>query len=135
MRKWSLFLLSLTLLGCEDDKPDQPPSPVVPPKDSVETNSQRNAYFGDTHVHTMLSMDAYVFGKGGAIEHTSGYMMQLKKPLDFVTVADHGMYLGMMAELAREKACTRRSRIARGVHQSGITRKLTTNKYFATRRS
>ena len=116
MRKWSLFLLSLTLLGCEDDKPDQPLSPVVPPKDSIETNSQRNAYFGDTHVHTMLSFDAYffgtwrtpddayVFGKGGAIEHTSGYMMQLKKPLDFVAVADHGMYLGMMAELARENS-------------------------------
>ena len=48
--------------------------------------------------------DAYVFGMGGAIEHTSGYMMQLKKPLDFVAVADHGMYLGMMAELARENS-------------------------------
>lgn len=115
MRKLCFVMLfALTLPGCQDDKPNQPASPIVLPEDSLETNPQRNAYFGDTHVHTMFSMDAYlfgtrrtpddayIFGKGGAIEHASGFMMQLKKPLDFVAVTDHGMYLGMMAQLARE---------------------------------
>ena len=115
MRKWSLLLLlSLMLLGCQDDKPAEPASPVVTPEDAVESNPQKNAYFGDTHVHTMLSMDAYLFGtrrtpddaylfgKGGAIEHASGFVMKMKKPLDFVAVTDHGMYLGIMRELARE---------------------------------
>ena len=115
MRRCGLpLLMSLTLAGCQDDTPTESVSPVVPPKDSVAANPEKNAYFGDTHVHTMLSMDAYIFGtrrtpddayifgKGGAIEHASGFVMQMKKPLDFVAVTDHGMYLGIMRELARE---------------------------------
>ena len=121
MRKWNFLLLSLLAgSGCQDQTSTQTASPNVMTDDSVsaspESNPQRNAYFGDTHVHTIFSMDAYLFGtrrtpddaylfgKGGAIEHASGFMMQMKKSLDFVSVTDHGMYLGMMAELAREKS-------------------------------
>ena len=83
---------------------------------AVDSNPLRNAYFGDTHVHTSFSMDAYivgtrrtpedayVFGKGGAIEHASGLTLQMKKPLDFLAVTDHAIYLGMMAELADENS-------------------------------
>ena len=79
----------------------------------IEVNPNKNAYFGDTHIHTVLSFDAYLFGtrrtpddaydfaKGGAIEHASEIMMQMKKPLDFLAVSDHAFYLGMMRELAR----------------------------------
>ena len=78
---------------------------------AVESNPLRNAYFGDTHIHTVLSVDAYLMGtrrtpddayefaRGAAIEHASGFMMQMKKPLDFLAVSDHGFYLGMMREL------------------------------------
>lgn len=77
----------------------------------VASNPQRDAFFGDLHVHTALSFDAYLFGtrrtpedayefaKGSAIEHASGFKMQMKKPLDFLGVSDHGFYLGMMREL------------------------------------
>ncbi|MCY4531915.1 MAG: DUF3604 domain-containing protein [Gammaproteobacteria bacterium] len=115
MRKLGFVMfVALTLTGCQDDKPTEPASPVAPPEDSVASNPQKNAYFGDTHVHTMLSMDAYIFGtrrtpddaylfgKGGVIEHASGFVMKMKKPLDFVAVTDHGMYLGIMRELERE---------------------------------
>ncbi len=73
----------------------------------------KNVYFGDTHIHTILSFDAYLMGtrrtpddayefaKGAAIEHASGFMMQMKKPLDFLAVSDHAFYLGMMRELAK----------------------------------
>ncbi len=81
----------------------------------IEVNPNKNAYFGDTHVHTILSFDAYIMGtrrtpddayefaKGGAIEHASGFKMQMKKPLDFLAVSDHAFYLGMMRELADEE--------------------------------
>ncbi|MEM7003701.1 MAG: DUF3604 domain-containing protein [Pseudomonadota bacterium] len=81
----------------------------------IEVNPNKNAYFGDTHVHTVLSFDAYLMGtrgtpddayefaKGAAIEHASGIEMQMKKPLDFLAVADHAFYLGMMRELARNE--------------------------------
>jgi Protein of unknown function (DUF3604) len=74
-------------------------------------NPDRNAYFGDLHVHTGLSFDAYVFGtratpddayayaKGQGIKHPAGFDMQLKHPLDFEAVTDHSEYLGMMAAM------------------------------------
>ncbi len=80
---------------------------------AIAVNPNKNAYFGDTHVHTNLSFDAYLMGtrrtpdeayefaKGAAIEHASGFIMKMKKPLDFLAVSDHAFYLGMMRELAR----------------------------------
>ncbi len=46
--------------------------------------------------------EAYEFAKGAAIEHVSGFKMQMKKPLDFLAVSDHAFYLGMMRALADE---------------------------------
>ena len=66
----------------------------------------KNVYFGDLHVHTKHSFDAYIFGttatpddaykyaKGNSIKHPLGYDMQLREPLDFYAVTDHGFLLG-----------------------------------------
>ena len=63
---------------------------------AMDYNEDRNVYFGDLHVHTKHSFDAYIFGttatpddaykyaKGGAIEHPLGYHMQLREPLRFL---------------------------------------------------
>ena len=65
-----------------------------------------SVYFGDLHVHTKHSFDAYIFGttatpddaykyaKGNSIKHPLGYDMQLREPLDFYAVTDHGFLLG-----------------------------------------
>ena len=75
-------------------------------------NPDRNAYFGDLHVHTAYSFDAYVFGtvstpddayryaKGQALMHPSGYEVQLQKPMDFYAVTDHAMLMGLVKEAA-----------------------------------
>ena len=75
-------------------------------------NKDRNAYYGDLHVHTKYSFDAYVFGvtaspddaykyaKGEGIMHPLGYEMKLREPLDFYSVTDHGFYMGMIQAYA-----------------------------------
>jgi hypothetical protein len=72
------------------------------------SNPQREAYFGDTHVHTSWSADcfmagtrvgpedAYRFARGEAIDHVSGEKVQLRSgPLDFLSVTEHSEYLGV----------------------------------------
>ena len=76
------------------------------------SNKDRNPYYGDLHVHTKYSFDAYVFGvtaspddayryaKGAAVKHPLGYEMKLQEPLDFYAVTDHGFYMGMIQAYA-----------------------------------
>ncbi|MEH6583864.1 MAG: DUF3604 domain-containing protein [Halioglobus sp.] len=75
-------------------------------------NRDRNAYFGDLHVHTTLSFDASAFGttaspadayryaQGEAIKHPGGFEVQMAQPLDFYAVTDHGVFLGLINEAA-----------------------------------
>ena len=70
---------------------------------------RRQAWFGDVHVHTRYSFDAYVFGvrrtpddayryaTGETIRHANGYDIRLRGgPLDFYAVSDHAEYLGVL---------------------------------------
>ena len=71
----------------------------------VAATPTKNLYFGDLHVHSNLSMEAYftgnenspdsayLFAKGNPI-YVTGNRVQLKKPLDFMAVTDHSEFLG-----------------------------------------
>ncbi|MEQ8486916.1 MAG: DUF3604 domain-containing protein [Pseudomonadales bacterium] len=73
----------------------------------------RHAYFGDLHVHTLYSFDAFVFGirttpddayryaRGAPLPHPAAGEIRLGgPPLDFLAVTDHAEYLGVIPELA-----------------------------------
>jgi len=71
------------------------------------SNPLRNAYFGETHMHTAYSLDAYIggtrltpsdayrFAKGGTVT-VDGKPKTRHRPLDFAAVTDHAEYLGEM---------------------------------------
>ena len=72
----------------------------------------RRVYWGDTHLHSALSNDAnvmgnhaltpeqaYRFARGETVTATSGQPVALRRPLDFLVVADHSEYLGLLFAL------------------------------------
>ncbi len=85
-----------------------------------EQNGQESTqvYFGDTHLHTNYSFDAfannnlsagpdtaYRFAKGQAVIHPyNRTRVQLGTPLDFLVVADHAEMLGVMRSAYEETA-------------------------------
>ena len=81
---------------------------AVAPTQAQQKNSDRNAYFGETHQHTSWSVDAYLFGntvtgpnealkyaQGQTIKQPLGYDIQITEPLDWMGVTDHSEYVGV----------------------------------------
>jgi len=77
----------------------------------VEQAYATRVYWGDTHLHTALSVDSTVFGstlelepayrfaRGEEVTSSTGQRARLSRPLDFLVVADHAEGLGTMVEL------------------------------------
>jgi hypothetical protein len=67
--------------------------------------------WGDTHLHTANSPDAFAFGNrlgpeeayrfalGETVTSSTGQRARLSRPLDFLVVADHGVAMGVVMEL------------------------------------
>jgi hypothetical protein len=124
----NLFLCGvcgLILIGCsqaapvsESEKSTANPEPTAAQiangshySPRTGTSWPNRVYWGDTHLHTNLSQDAFTFGvtlgpdeaykfaKGQAVTATHGEIAQLERPLDFLVVSDHAEGLGAMKAL------------------------------------
>jgi len=108
-------LLSIVVPGCALEPEPEPP--YVEVRDACsDHNPLRNLYFGDLHVHTSYSFDAYTnavevdpfaayaFAQGHSVELPDDVgglrTVSLERPLDFAAVTDHGEYLGEVAACA-----------------------------------
>lgn len=79
----------------------------------AEESFSRNVYWGDTHLHSSLSTDAFGFGvklgpkeafrfaSGEQVETSWGLNVRLSRPLDFVVLSDHAEAMGAM-DLVRD---------------------------------
>jgi len=121
MRFLNCFLsivLLLSVIACNQDVPSKKVaannSVNIQNSDSTETvdsDSPKNAYFGDLHVHTSWSFDAFIYNvrttpddayryaKGEAIDHFGSEKVKINKPLDFLAVSDHSEYMGVLMQM------------------------------------
>lgn len=121
IKRIGLFVLFACILwGCEESPIESAPSQPAPvaPWERTEDRAPcasydalRAPYFGDLHVHTRYSADAYIFGTRGdpreAYRFAQGESIavsdddeaqtrhvRLVRPLDFAAVTDHAEFYG-----------------------------------------
>jgi hypothetical protein len=69
-------------------------------------------FFGDTHLHTAVSVDAgtmctlgqeeaFQLARGEEVRSTHGLRVKLSRPLDFIVVSDHAEMYGLMPRLKK----------------------------------
>mgnify|MGYP000265199206 CR=1 FL=1 len=117
MKKFILSVTAIALLvACsntetnkEEDSKDKVQVEAKTPAES--SGYATKVYFGDTHLHTELSMDAgafgnrigldeaYRFAKGEEVTASSGLTAKLSRPLDFLVAADHSDGMGLFQAL------------------------------------
>jgi len=109
-----LLMTAMLVSGCSDDNPEFYAVDYTETREVCDhRNPLRNAYFGDLHVHTGYSFDAwandihtlpedaYAFARGESVAlppldaNGNGTLeARLERPLDFVAVTDHAEFLG-----------------------------------------
>lgn len=83
----------------------------------IDQTYPQNVFWGDTHLHTNLSVDAfgygnknlgpeeaYRFAKGQTITAHNGLQARLNRPLDFLVIADHAENMGVMQAIEAKNA-------------------------------
>jgi hypothetical protein len=91
---------------------DKPTHAKIEYSPYINRSFPQNVYWGDTHLHTTYSpdagmvgnfnlgpADAYRFARGEQITANNGMQVKLVRPLDFLVVADHSEYQGLMPQL------------------------------------
>ncbi|MGP0056201.1 MAG: DUF3604 domain-containing protein [Steroidobacteraceae bacterium] len=82
-------------------------TPAAAAAPAIPRNPLKEAYFGEQHIHTAYSLDAYLggtrltpfeayeFAQGAEVE-VNGVKHKLDRPLDWVAITDHAEYIGEM---------------------------------------
>ncbi len=116
MRKMTRFCLVVTIagvtfftVGCNKRPTDTQASQPQPSQSAATRpprNPLKNAYFGDLHLHSGYSMDAFALGTRTTPDDAYRYAMgetveyfgkpqKRMAPLDFLALTDHAEYLGV----------------------------------------
>ncbi len=90
-----------------------------------------NVYWGDTHVHTSFSTGdanlagknylprtlAFRFARGEGVEAPNGMLAQLRRPLDFLVIADHAENLGVAFSLQSKNPALLETEAGRALYE------------------
>jgi len=109
------FLFAAVFATAQDIQPEQDSQANFPKQDHYSPYAGRNfptqVYWGDTHLHTGMSLDAgafgarltpvdaYRFARGEEVTSSTGQQVKLSRPMDFLVVADHSDNMGFFPAL------------------------------------
>lgn len=108
------LLLAGVLAGCAPQAPKTAASAeatAAPASDTAAEASDTRVLFGDLHMHTGWSFDAFTFGttatpedaynfaQGASLAHPAGGVYKLDRPLDFLAVTDHSEFMGVIMSM------------------------------------
>jgi len=122
LQKITLFITALTMTtgfalasdAGSADSPDALVKGLYPGKGYspyAQRNFPSNVYWGETHLHTGLSLDAGLFGntlgheeayrlaRGEEVTSSTGVQVKLGRPLDFLVITDHSDMMGIAADI------------------------------------
>jgi len=115
---WALGIAALlgVAVSCSSTPPTPPAQAAKTPAQASglpPANPLKNAYFGELHLHTSYSMDAFVFQNQAENDPRAAYRFaqgeelpmpgselkqRLKVPLDFAAVTDHSETFGLLEQ-------------------------------------
>ena len=95
--------------------------------------AERQAYFGDLHLHTAYSFDAYIlfgakvgpddayrYARGEPVKYLGEEIRRSTPPLDFLAVTDHSENIGVFNTLDDPESALSRSEIGQEVRREGL---------------
>lgn len=110
-----LVLLSASAFGSDAGLPTPEQASNLYPGKAYSPYAKRsfptNVYWGETHLHTGLSLDAGLFGNilnhedayrfamGEEITSSTGQPVKLSRPLDWLVIADHSDMMGIATDI------------------------------------
>ena len=99
---------------------------------NIAYQPQREAYYGDLHLHTSYSFDAYIlfgatvdpeeayrFGKGESVGYQGEQVHRSTPPLDFLAVTDHSENIGVFNTLDDPDSALSKTEIGQRARQNG----------------
>jgi len=97
----------------------------------IPVNAEREAYYGDLHLHTSYSFDAYAatnitpdeayrFARGESVNFVGEKVKRSTVPLDFLAVTDHSENIGVLNTLDSPSSLLSQSEFGRQVHKEGM---------------
>ena len=108
------LLVLVTVAGAQDQLPTKGAVTTQLSSTQYSPYAGRNfptqVFWGDTHLHTQVSVDAgtmtrlsqdeaFRFARGEQVTTTHGLEAKLSRPLDFVVISDHAEMYGLMPQL------------------------------------
>ena len=138
MRKPIFLLMAVILAGCTAKTPDKATtaSGTTASVDQSADPDQRRVFFGDLHLHTTYSFDAwslmgtkttpdeaYKFARGETVQFM-GKPVKRAWPLDFTAVTDHSENMGVMNQLDDGSTAFAQSDLGKQILKDPVSRLL-----------